>query len=267
MMMEEPLFFPSDGFRLFGVLHLPEGHRAERALLFCHPFAEEQKQGYRVFVELARRLARSGFACLRFDYRGTGDSSGPFTDFSLSGAVRDIRAAAALLAERSGCGLLGLIGLRLGASLAWRAIEDGPEADRLVLWQPVLDGELFYRLNIRRSLVRQMLTAGKASGVREGEDAATMDLDGYVASRELCEELQGLDLSAAALPSARVLVVQFARSGEPVAELRGLVGALREGDRFLSFPIQPFWNRLGYVDCAAAIEATARWLEERRPAP
>ena len=260
--MEEPLFFPSEGFRLFGVLHLPEGQVRERALLFCHPFAEEHKQGYRVFVELARRLASGGFPCLRFDYRGTGDSSGPFTDFSLAGAVRDIQAAAAYLVERSGCGRLGLIGLRLGASLAWRAVENGLEADRLVLWQPVLDGKLFYRLNIRRSLVRQMLTSGKAAGVREDDDAATVDLDGYVASRELCEELQRLDLSGATLPAARLLVMQFARSSEPVAELRPLVGSLREGDCFVSFPIEPFWNRLGYVDCSPAIEATAAWFDD-----
>ena len=264
--MEEPLFFASEGFHLFGVLHLPGGATRQRGIVLCHPFAEEQKQGYRVFVELARRLARAGFPCLRFDYRGTGDSSGSFSEFSLSGAVRDIRSAAALLAERTGCRRLGLVGLRLGGSLAWRALQDGLEADRLVLWHPVLDGKLFYRLNLRRSLVRQMLTAGKASGVRESQEAATVDLDGFVASRAMCDELKELALGGGSLPSARVLIVQFARSAEPAAELRDLVGALREGDAFLSFAIEPFWNRLGYVDCSPAIEATARWLEEEHPA-
>jgi predicted alpha/beta-fold hydrolase len=203
--MEEPLFFESDGSRLFGVLHLPAAsesrgtrHAARMGLVFCPPFAEEHKQGYRVFVELARRLEREGFACLRFDYRGTGDSEGPFTDFSLAGARRDIAGAVAFLRERAGVERIGLIGLRLGASLALQSAECGvrsaerdPASEHdsdgtrhaargtlqpscLVLWQPIVDGALFYRLNLRRMLVRQMMTHGKASGERDTGRAGTI---------------------------------------------------------------------------------------------
>jgi len=267
--MEDPLFFPTrDGdTRLFGVLHLPDAQPAGQGFVLCPPFAEEHKQGYRVFVELSRRLAREGFASLRFDYRGTGDSEGPFADFSLAGAVADIGAAAALLRERAGVERVGLIGLRLGASLAWRAAGQALEASHLVLWQPIVDGKLFYRLHIRRMLVRQMLTDGKASGERQTAEAGTIDLDGFLASRAMCKEIEALDLSAdAAGPPSPTLLVQFAHSTEPSAELKPLVEALRpDADRFLPFVLEPFWQRLGYVDCSAAIDATAQWLGHPQP--
>jgi len=278
--MEEPLYFTSDGARLFGVLHLPDAAQADSAssrvtrhasrlgLVFCPPFAEEHKQGYRIFVELARRLEADGFPSLRFDYRGTGDSEGPFTDFSIAGSLRDIAAAADLLCERAGVERIGLIGLRLGASLAWLHAQQASSSltrhasrvTHLVLWQPIVDGNLFYRLNIRRMLVRQMMTHGKATGQRDTGDEATIDLDGFLATRAMCEEIKAIDLRQAGQPPAPSLLVQFANAAEPIAELKPLADKLGPEGRFLPLVLEPFWNRLGYVDCTAAIEATAQWL-------
>jgi pimeloyl-ACP methyl ester carboxylesterase len=262
-MAEDPLFFPSDNSRLFGVLPQPQGALRDCGFVFCAPFAEEQKQGYRVFVDLARRLEEAGFASLRFDYRGTGDSEGAFTEFSLAGAVRDIGAAAALLRERAKVEQVGLIGLRLGASLAWRAAGEGLPTRLLVLWQPIVDGGLFYRLNIRRMLVRQMMTHGKATGERDTGDETTIDLDGFLASRAMCEEIKALDLRKAERPPAPSLLVQIAHTMEPTAELRPLADKLGADGLFLPIVMEPFWDRLGHVDCTELIEATVAWLCER----
>lgn len=305
--MEEPLYFPSDDFRLFGVLHQPDAPAPESAgaritqraaplgLVFCAPFAEEQKQACRVFVETARALAARGIPSLRFDYRGTGDSQGPFTDFSLAGALRDIQAAAALLRERAGVARIALLGLRLGASLALQSAEcgvrsaeceppanatsdvtrhaaRGTHATLLVLWQPIVEGALFYRLNIRRMLVRQMMTHGKATGQRDTGQADTIDLDGFLASRAMCEEIKALNLAKATEDSSvtrlasRVLVAQIAHSPEPSAELRPLLDRLGPATRFLPFVMEPFWDRLGYVDCSPLIQATVAWLADQSAA-
>jgi pimeloyl-ACP methyl ester carboxylesterase len=265
--METPLFLPSDERRLFGVLHRPEAAAQNLGLVLCAPFAEEQKQGYRVLVELARRLTADGVPCLRFDYRGTGDSEGPFTDFTLTGAAADIRRAAEFLRQETTVERVGLVGLRLGGSLAWRAAVEGLETACVVLWQPIVDGALFYKLNLRRMLIRQMMTAGKAEGERAAEEG-TIDLDGFVARRSMCEELKEVDLSSGERPECPVLVCQFAHSSEPTSELAGLVERLGPDDRFLPLVLEPFWQRLGYVDCSEAIEATAGWLAERvQPSP
>ncbi len=264
--MEEPLFFASAACDLFGVLHAPEGIARGLGLAFCPPFAEEHKQGYRVFVELARKLAARGFPCLRFDYRGTGDSQGPFTDFTLAGAIDDIAAAVACLRERAGIERVGLVGLRLGASLAWQAVERGLDAAPLVLWQPIVNGKLFYRLNIQRMLLRQMMTAGKAEGERQTADAATIDLDGFLTRRATCKEIEALDLAAADHPPAPSLLCQFAHTAEPTGELKPLAPRLRQGgDQFRAFVLEPFWQRLGHVDCTPAIDATVDWLVEQCP--
>ena len=258
--MEQPLHFDTHGARLFGVLHLPDDTSRDLGVVFCPPFAEEHKQGYRIFVETARRLAAAGVPSLRFDYRGTGDSEGPFTDFSLAGAIADIQAAANLLRTRAQVEAVALVGLRLGASLAWKAAEQGMAVERLVLWQPIVDGALFYRLNIRRMLVRQMMTHGKASGERDTGESGTIDLDGFLATRAMCEEIKALDLREADAPPASTFILQFANATEPVAELRPLVDKLGPAGRFEPFVIEPFWQRLGYVDCSAAQQATVAWL-------
>ena len=264
--MEEPLFLPADGRRLFGVLHQPDGESRGCGFVFCAPFAEEHKQGYRVFVELARRLTAHGFPCVRFDYRGTGDSEGPFTDFTLAGAIADIAAASAFLRERTGVARVGLVGLRLGASLAWRAAAEGQDVARLALWQPIVDGTLFYKLNIRRMLIRQMMTAGKAEGERATQDKTAIDLDGFLASRTTCEELKELDLRTGDRPAAATLLVQFAHNTEPSGEMAPLVDALGGEDQFLPLILEPFWQRLGYVDCSVAMDATVAWALEREGA-
>ncbi|MFP4058353.1 MAG: serine aminopeptidase domain-containing protein [Candidatus Brocadiia bacterium] len=264
-MMEEPLFFPSHGFRLFGVLHRPQPCRP-LGLVLCAPFAEEHKQGYRVFAELARRLAAEGLPCLRFDYRGTGDSEGPFSLFSPSAAIEDIRAAAELLRQRTEASALGLVGLRLGASLAWQAAEQGLEATHLVLWQPIADGALFYRLNLRRMLVRQMMMHGKARSEAQEGEGESIDLGGFPIRRSACEEIKGIDLRDRPRPPAPSLLVQFAHSPEPSGELKPLVEALGPRGRFVPLVLEPFWNRIGYVDCSPAIEATAAWLGEQAEA-
>lgn len=276
--MEEPLHFASDDFRLFGVLHLPdfarpadEGsrvtHHASRiGLVFCAPFAEEQKQACRVFVETARALAAHGIPSLRFDYRGTADSQGPFTDFSLAGALRDIQAAAALLRDRAGVPRIALLGLRLGASLALQAAAG---AHCLALWHPIVDGALFYRLNLRRMLVRQMMTHGKATGARDTGQAHTIDLDGFLATHALCDEIKALNLADCGPRTADwppTLLAQIAHTADPSAELKPLLDRLGPAARFAPFVMEPFWDRLGYVDCSPLIQATVAWLVEQAAA-
>jgi len=264
--MDQPLFFPSSDRRLFGVLHTPEAPTPQAGIVLCPPFAEELKQACRIFAELGRRLAGQGIPCLRLDYRGTGDSEGPFSDFTLAGAVEDIGAAVALLRERAGVERVGLVGLRLGASLAWQAAERDLDAAPLVLWQPIVNGKLFYRLNIQRMLIRQMMTSGAAEGERQTADAATIDLDGYLASRAMCNEIKAIDLADADAPPAPTLLCQFAHTPEPTGELAPLIDTLRpEHDAFLGLVIEPFWQRLGHVDCTPAIDATVAWLVGRPP--
>lgn len=89
-MQEIPFFFDCRGSELFGMLAVPE--RPVRIGVVIVVGGPQYRVGsHRQFALLARDLAGHGFACLRFDYRGMGDSEGPRLDFEQIG--EDIRAA------------------------------------------------------------------------------------------------------------------------------------------------------------------------------
>jgi hypothetical protein len=62
---------------------------------------------------------------------------------------------------------------------------------------------------------------------------------------------------------APTLLVQFAHNTDVSSELRPLAERLGEQDTFLPLVLEPFWNRIGYVDCTEPIDATVAWLMER----
>jgi exosortase A-associated hydrolase 1 len=88
--LEEPLRFACNGETLVGVLaRAPRPARVGVLIVVGGP--QYRVGSHRQFVYLGRRLARSGWPTLRFDYRGMGDSSGEPRTFEH--IDRDIRAA------------------------------------------------------------------------------------------------------------------------------------------------------------------------------
>ncbi|HEY7238253.1 MAG TPA: hydrolase 1, exosortase A system-associated [Burkholderiales bacterium] len=79
-MREQPLVFGCGGESLVGVLARPDAPDA-RGVLIVVGGPQYRAGSHRQFTLLARELARSGVASLRFDYRGMGDSSGPARSF------------------------------------------------------------------------------------------------------------------------------------------------------------------------------------------
>jgi len=75
---ETPIVFECDGERLLGIVTQPdEPVRTARLGLVVIVGGPQYRIGsHRQFLLLARRAAAAGFATLRFDYRGMGDSDG-----------------------------------------------------------------------------------------------------------------------------------------------------------------------------------------------
>lgn len=92
------------------------------ALLVLPPFFHEWQRSYRLFALVADALAARGISVLRFDYRGTGESSGDDADFLPSRALDDAEAMLAALRECSPAPVT-LVGVRAGALLAERLAE------------------------------------------------------------------------------------------------------------------------------------------------
>ena len=138
-----PLFFgPADS--LYGVYHPPDASpRRAGAIVLCHPGGHEYLRVQRIYRNAAVALARLGFAVLRFDYSGCGDSAGDGTESDLAAWSADLDAAIGEVQRRAGASRVALAGVRLGASLAWRAACDRQDVDALVAWDPVMDGSAY----------------------------------------------------------------------------------------------------------------------------
>ena len=127
-----------DGW-LHAMLTLPADARA--ALLLIPPFFHEWQRSYRMFALLADHLSRRGVATLRFDYRGTGDSSGADDDFLPGRALEDAHVAFNALAARTTAPIT-VLGVRAGALLAERLAERVGRP--WFAWQAVSDGRAHF---------------------------------------------------------------------------------------------------------------------------
>ena len=116
MSHEIPLAFPCNGESLVGILHQPD--RPRRIGVVIVVGGPQYRVGsHRQFMLLARYLAEQGYAVLRFDCRGMGDSGGEFPGFERISA--DITAAVDLLfSQASGIEQVVLWGLCDAASAA-----------------------------------------------------------------------------------------------------------------------------------------------------
>ena len=90
-MQEEYRFLNLNGERVFAGFTVP--HNLRRGpIVMCHPLGEEKLWSHRVFVSFARDLAAAGFAVLRFDFRGEGDSDRDFEETDLETRIRGLPA-------------------------------------------------------------------------------------------------------------------------------------------------------------------------------
>ena len=105
-------FIGSHGNRLDARLELPEGD-AKAFIIFSHCFT--CTKDIITVYRSSRMLAQHGYAVLRFDFSGLGNSEGDFADSNFSTTIEDINAAAEYLSTRHTAPSI-LIGHSLGGT-------------------------------------------------------------------------------------------------------------------------------------------------------
>jgi uncharacterized protein len=117
--MEERVSFVSGGLKLAGVLHLPDATRGKRsAFLVLHGFGSNKDGGTAMIA--AKMFANLGYAALRFDMRGCGESEGERGRVICLEQVEDTRSALSYLAARSEIdpARIAVMGHSFGAAVA-----------------------------------------------------------------------------------------------------------------------------------------------------
>ncbi len=211
-MAATPLHFGDSDRKLYGVFHHPEQRAANApAVLLLNPFGEEAIRSFRIFKQLAERLARAGRPVLRFDYYGTGDSEGDCETVDFDGMIRDAATAQEELEALSGARRFVWVGLGLGGAVALRAaIETAARPTQLFLWDPVLSGA-DYLAGLRRAHIATL--------------SAALDLPQSRIEREIPEEIS--EALGFCLPDrfcAQLKVFDFVESRKVAREIR-LIGS------------------------------------------
>ncbi len=140
-----PLYFGDSASPLFGALTPPHAGRDRgHGVVICPPIAQEHVRSHWALRQVAAALGRAGFAALRFDWFGVGDSAGRVEEASVARWVEDVRRAAEELRDTAGVRKVSLCGLRLGATLAALAAPRvKPRA--LIAWEPITRGDVYLR--------------------------------------------------------------------------------------------------------------------------
>jgi exosortase A-associated hydrolase 2 len=222
-----PFYFGPLDKQLFGLYHAPQpGQERDFGVVLCNPWGQEFVRAHRAISQLAVRLARQDFPVLRFDFYGTGDSSGEDVDGTLTQWQADIRAAIHELKRRSRVERVFLAGLRLGASLAALVASGRDDVEGLVLWEPAVQGPEYLQDLTTWHEEKQyyFLSNVKISAERT-------ELLGFGLHETLLADLAGLDLLAMKRkPAGRILVIENAAA---LAEAQSSVGCLCEHLRAL----------------------------------
>jgi len=212
-LMIEPFYFGSAARRLFGIYHAPEARVCRDAgVALCYPMGQEYVRAHRAFLQLARLLASCGFHVLRFDFSCCGDSLGDGDQGNLEQWLDDVSAAIDEL--RSGVmERMGLVGLRLGATLALMSATRRTDIEALVLWEPVVNGCQYVR-ELRDSH-RAWLCGSFARPRPDRTPGQPDEVLGFPLTTSLRGELESLDaLTLESKPADKVLIVEAGLSRE-----------------------------------------------------
>jgi dipeptidyl aminopeptidase/acylaminoacyl peptidase len=175
MTFEKPVCFLNNNQKLFGILHLPKEKGKFPAIVFCHGFMGHKlgaRHGGRLFVKAGRTLAEEGFAVLRFDFRGSGDSDGEFEDMTTSGEIDDLKAALKFLetVKQIDKKRIGVVGLSLGGTVAICTAAEDHRIRAVASWSGVAFLEDVFRVNIiGEENYHKLMKNGFYDIVREGQ--------------------------------------------------------------------------------------------------
>lgn len=181
-MSELQVAFSVGEMNLYGMLHLPSLSGRYPCVIFCHGFTGHRIEAHRLFVKAARELVRFDMAAFRFDFRGSGESEGDFSDITITSELEDLHAAVQFVSsfECVDANRLALLGLSLGGCVAACYAATDERIKAIVLWNAVARPD---------EILRRHLSSGAAS---ELEEKGWIDIGGLKVSRPFFDELPSI---------------------------------------------------------------------------
>ena len=169
-----------NGRLLRGCVRTPEGKGPFPTVIFSHGFTVDKVGMARLHELFARELVDAGFACVRFDFYGLGESDGDFSEMTLGHELEEAEAIYYWSFEQDFCKKEDLyISGHSQGGLICTLIAPKIQPKAMVLWAPALNQ--YYGASLR---ARTMM----------GPTEKGWDIEGLELSREFIEEIRKMDL-------------------------------------------------------------------------
>lgn len=251
----EPVSFAGAGSGpLSGALHHPEGTPVGSVLL-AHCFT--CSKDLHTMTRLARALTDGGYAVLRFDFTGLGDSGGEFARTTVGTNVGDLSRAAMMLIER-GYGPCALVGHSFGGAASLLA------AHRLKSVRSVaVIGAPSSPTHVRRLVTADGI--GEAEIRRRGVAEVSIAGRPFLISAAFLDDLDAHDQEERVAELGRPLLVVHAVDDEVVAVTEGerIFAAARQPKGF--YPVLDADHLLTSRPAAEQVAGTVvAWLDATR---
>jgi exosortase A-associated hydrolase 2 len=254
----------------FRLVHEPSGCDPLGTVLFVHAFAEEMNKSRRMAARMARLLAGDGWRVVQRDLCGCGDSSGEFADATWADWVRDVDdELAQALPQRP----VWLWCHRAGALLARTALQTRPDA-ALLLWQPVLSGELHLQQFLRLHAGARITGSAKAHNdpppLQQLRAGIAVEVGGYRLHPSLAIGLAGTQFDVPDGHNGRIVWLEVSIDETPGLSPHSERVLSRLRQRGLDVETEVvngpmFWQTVEIEDCDALLARTRARLA--MPAP
>lgn len=145
MSILEPFVLGKKNERMLGIVELPEEDGKFPVVLMLHGFGGDHITSAFKFPRLSRRLVKKGFATVRFDFRGSGNSEGDFVEVSPCTECRDAMEVIDWVRNSGWCdGRVSLLGYSLGGMISSLVVGKSENINSLCMWAPaIMNRELF----------------------------------------------------------------------------------------------------------------------------
>ena len=195
-----PFYFGSSNAPLYGMYHPPlTAEKKPEGILLCAPFGQEYMRSHRAYRQLALLLNKQGFPVLRFDYKGTGDSSGEPEDANIQEWLDNIATATEELKHSAQVKTVSLVGLRLGGLLAAQFCAQNPQGiKQLVLWDTIVSGKRYV------DELKTYIDEAPDSKSKCFDEKGSLHFNGFELTKAQLDELNDINLGDLKLDATQV---------------------------------------------------------------
>ena len=185
----KPLYLSAGGYSIAAIFEAASEPVKGTGVLIVPPFGWDDQTSYRARRDWSLTLAAAGYACLRIDLPGTGDSSGDVRDEGLVSAWSEAVTRGIETLHGWGLERVAVIALGAGGLMTLQAIARGAKVDDLVIWGMPASGRAFVREFKAFGRLEQAQTGEPSNDIAEGELRA----GGHVLTAALIADLFTLD--------------------------------------------------------------------------